>query len=395
MSWFELLISVQVQHLAMTLIHNLWQGAIVALALVGLLRLIPARKANLRYAACLAALILVFVCGLATWGWLNIRAGDAAAVLATTGEGSAASPSSAAISIWNWQLILVTVWLVGVLFMLCRLARSFGQIKQLKQNSRDASSEVQSLVTQIAERCGLLKPLRVLISDTISSAAVIGLLKPVLFIPASMITGLNKLQLEAVIAHEIAHIRRFDPVVNFCQLLIEAVLFFNPAVAWIGGQIRIEREACCDVFGVTATGDESMYLDTLALWAEQMKNEGSSPTVGALAFADRQESTLLDRVRRVLFPDFVPATRFSPLSTVFLFAIGLVLFASLWQGTMLAVQVADELLPHDQVVAKLTEYRNDYEGWPIQLNESDESIGAHDSEDQGGNRGQPTDDMSD
>lgn len=371
MTWFEPFSSAQIQHLAMTLIHNLWQGAIVALALVGLLRLIPARKAGLRYAACLMAMISVLVCGLATWGWLNIRAVNAAAV-AITGEGLAVSPSPAVFSIWNWQLILVTAWLVGVLFMLCRLARSFSQIQQLKHKSRDASAEVQTLVAKIAKRCGLLKPLRVLVSDTISSAAVIGILNPVLFIPASMITGLNPSQLEAVIAHEIAHIRRFDPVVNFCQMLVEAVLFFNPAVAWIGGQIRMEREACCDVFGVTATGDESMYLDTLALWAEQMKKQGSSPTVGALAFADRQESTLLDRVRRVLFPDFVPATRFSPISTVFLFAIGLVLFASLWQGTMFAVQVADELLPHEQVVAKLTESRDQYQGSPVDLLEGGE-----------------------
>ena len=168
MSWFEPFSSAQIQHLAMTLIHNLWQGAIVALALVGLLRLIPARKAGLRYAACLMAMISVLVCGLATWGWLNIRAVNAAAV-AITGEGLAVSPSPAVFSIWNWQLILVTAWLVGVLFMLCRLARSFSQIQQLKHKSRDASAEVQTLVAKIAKRCGLLKPLRVLVSDTISS----------------------------------------------------------------------------------------------------------------------------------------------------------------------------------------------------------------------------------
>ena len=150
MFWFELLISTHVQHLAMTLIHNLWQGAVVALALVGLLQLIPARKASLRYAACLTAIILVLVCGLATWGWLNIRAGDAAATLPTAGEGLAVSTSPTAFSIWNWQLILVAVWLLGVLFMLCRLARSFSQVQQLKQNSRDASADVQSLVAKIA-----------------------------------------------------------------------------------------------------------------------------------------------------------------------------------------------------------------------------------------------------
>ena len=134
----------------------------------------------------------------------------------------------------------------------------------------------------------------------------------------------------------------------------------------------MEREACCDAFGVTATGDESTYLDTLALWAEKMKHQSSPTTPGALAFADRKESTLLDRVRRVLFPDFVPAARFSPISTLFLFAIGLVLFASLWQGTMLAVQVADKLLPHEQVVAELTETRNEYEGEPFSPTQASE-----------------------
>ena len=364
---FEIPSPVDVQHLAMTLIHNLWQGAVIAFALVGLLRLIPARRSNLRYAACLAAMTSVLICGLATWGWLNIRAGNASA-----GQSLAAPASTAALSIWNWQLTLVAVWLAGALFMLCRLARSFGQVHHLKQKSRDPSGEVQLLIAHIAQRCGLRKPLRVLVNDTLSSAAVMGMLKPVLFIPATMITGLSQAQLKAVIAHEIAHIRRFDPVVNFCQSLIEAILFFNPAVAWIGRQIRMEREACCDAFGVTATGDESLYLDTLALWAEKMKSQKSPAPVGALAFADRRASTLLDRVRRVLFPDFVPAARFSPVSTIFLFAIGLVLLASLWQGTMLAVQVADKLLPHEQVVAELTETRNEYEGEPFSPTQASE-----------------------
>ena len=359
--------SANVQHLAMALLHNLWQGAVVALVLVGLLRLIPARKANLRYVACLSAMTLVLVCGLATWGWLNIRAANLASNVTALEKVTALSQSaSTAPSNWlNWPTLLVVLWLVGVAFTLARLAVSFCQVQQLKQDSRVASSDIQNLVQSVASRCGLKNPLRALVNENLSSAAVIGVLKPIVFLPASMVTGLTESQLEAVIAHEIAHIRRFDPIVNFCQMLIEALLFFNPAVAWIGRQIRMEREACCDAVGVSATGDQSVYLDTLALWAERM--QGSAAPVGALAFADRQKSTLVDRVRRVLFPDFVPATRFSPMSTVFLFAIGLTLLATLWQGTMVAVALADKLLPHEQIVQALEDTRDEYDGAPAPL----------------------------
>ena len=252
--------------------------------------------------------------------------------------------------------------------MLLRLIFSYSQVRQLHRSAEQASSQIRALVDRVAERVGLSRKLEILVSRDLNTAAVLGMLRPVLFLPAAMLTGLSEAELEAVIAHELAHIRRFDAVVNFCQRLVEAILFYNPAVWWISRQTRIEREACCDAVGVQATGDAGSYSETLARWAESLKQlpNGEAPAP-ALAFAKRNDSSLLDRVKRVLFPNFVPKSRFSPIGTLFLFLLSLGLLATLWKGTLVAVAIADELMPHEQVVVALTEKRNELIGEPQEI----------------------------
>jgi|GEM_PF-2913493 len=353
--------NVQVHHVALSLLHTLWQGALVAAVLWLLLRMIPARRANLRYGLCLFALFELLVSGLTTWGWLEIRQTQSIVEQVATQEPNAWLASLSTVLVWTW--------IIGMDFMLLRLIFSYSQVRQLHRSAEQASGQIRQLVDRVADRVGLSRKLDVLISRDLNTAAVLGMFRPVLFLPASMITGLSQSELEAVIAHELAHIRRFDAIVNFCQRLVEAILFYNPAVWWISRQIRIEREACCDAVGVQATGDAGSYSETLARWAESIQGQvpGAQVPAPALAFAKRNDSSLLDRVKRVLFPNFVPKSRFSPIGTLFLFLVSLGLLATLWKGTLVAVAIADELMPHEQVVVALTEKRNELIGEPEEI----------------------------
>ncbi len=106
-------------------------------------------------------------------------------------------------------------------------------------------------------------PVRFLLSRRIDVPMVIGWLRPVILIPVSATLGLAPQQLDALILHELAHIRRLDTVTNILLVAVETILFYHPAVWWVSRQVRIEREHCCDDFAVAACGDAVMYVEAL------------------------------------------------------------------------------------------------------------------------------------
>ena len=125
---------------------------------------------------------------------------------------------------------------------------------------------------------------------------VIGWLKPVVLLPASALAALSPQQLEAILAHELAHIRRHDYLVNLLQTLVETLLFYHPAVWWLSRRIRIERENCCDDLAVSLCGDPVAYANALAD-LESLRSETAPTHHIAMAATG---GALLQRVRRLL-----------------------------------------------------------------------------------------------
>ena len=111
---------------------------------------------------------------------------------------------------------------------------------------------------------GISRPVKFLQSALVNAPAVVGWLRPVVLVPASAVIGLSAAQLEAVIVHELAHIRRFDALANLLQMAVETALFYHPAVWWISRRIRVEREHCCDDVAVDTSGDALGYAKALA-----------------------------------------------------------------------------------------------------------------------------------
>jgi hypothetical protein len=172
------------------------------------------------------------------------------------------------------------------------------------------------------------RPVRVLESALALAPIVVGWLRPVILLPASAVSGLTPRQLEAVLAHELAHVRRHDYLVNIVQTAIETLLFYHPAVHWVNARIRSQREVCCDELAVDACGDARTYARALAELAE-LRCTRQPMAVGL------RGAGLLDRIRRILglAPERRPA-------------------ASRWLAGVLTVVVAASLAVGAYVAAK-------------------------------------------
>lgn len=313
-----------VQAIAWALVHFLWQGALVGLAAAVALRLLKSRSASARYALAVAALAAMLALPVAT----AIRIlGAAGAELSATGapgvERAIESPAKAGLAsslaaeggaapgfdLYSLRAALSPglpwifgLWLVGVSLLALYHLGGWRAVRRLARGGRPLSPELAARVHDLGRRLGVSRAVRLLESSAVSVPAVIGWLKPAILVPASSLAGLSPWQLEAVLAHELAHVRRHDALVNLLQAAVETLLFFHPAVWWISGEVRAEREHCCDDLAVSVCGDRLSYARALA------DLEGLRAPLPSLALA-ADGGSLIDRVRRLVGAPARPAGR--------------------------------------------------------------------------------------
>ena len=193
---------------------------------------------------------------------------------------------------------LVTLWIVGLCFCSVRLLGGLAIVARLRrQYTEPASHEWQQRLAALARRMRVRgrDAISLRVSVNIRTAAVIGWLRPVILVPASALSGLAPQQMEAVLAHELAHIRRHDYLVNLLQSVVETLFFYHPAVWYLSKRVRLERENCCDDDAVAVVGDPLTYA--AALTDLELLRQG----VPTLAMAANGGS-LLRRVQRLLQP---------------------------------------------------------------------------------------------
>ena len=154
---------------------------------------------------------------------------------------------------------------------------------------------VAASAVRIARRLGVRRSVRLLSSARVLVPAVIGWLRPAILLPAAVVAGMPAAHLDAILAHELAHIRRSDFLVNVLQSAAEVLLFYHPAVWWVSRQIRVERELCADDLAVAVSGDRVTYAAALT----SLESLRAEPLAIAIVSGD----DLLTRVRRLLEPD--------------------------------------------------------------------------------------------
>ncbi len=253
-----------IQALGWTLIHFLWQG--LALALLFQAAVPFCRTANARYNLAFATLAAMAAAPVATFFSLGavaidpvqISADIADDVIDAVGVGDAAGTSP-------WLHWLVVAWFAGVAALSLRVAGGWYLAQSLRRRAvTPLPPRLRARFETLRVQLGISRPVQFLQSALVAAPAVVGWLRPVVLIPASAVIGLTPAQLEAVIVHELAHIRRFDALANLLQMAVETALFYHPAVWWISRRIRVEREHCCDDVAVTTSGDALGYAKALA-----------------------------------------------------------------------------------------------------------------------------------
>jgi ankyrin repeat protein/beta-lactamase regulating signal transducer with metallopeptidase domain len=306
------------QRLGWVLIHFIWQGAGIALLLALALRLLSQASSQIRYAVIAVALLVAAAMPVVTWAVLGSAIKPALTLMAPTPstvlqpirtpsnlvEGSPVELVQGASHLgktsWKPDLAkiaaatlpyVVGLWLAGVLVLMGRLILGWIWSQRLCH----AGSPIREL--ECLERFGgLLKrmrvtvPVRLLQSVQIEVPTLIGWLRPTILIPVSVLSGLNPEQLEAILAHELAHVRRYDYLVNLFQTVVETILFYHPAIWWISRKLREERENSCDDIVLELMQDRLVYASALALLEEVR------PAFFALTASG---GSLLDRINRI------------------------------------------------------------------------------------------------
>lgn len=211
-----------------------------------------------------------------------------------------------------WELAVqgITVaYAAGLLLMLVRLVAGVWGGERLRSAGRPVESPaILSLLAAQARRLGLKVVPALRTCERVAVPVVVGLLKPVVLIPAGMLTGLSQDQLETVLAHELAHLRRHDHLVLLGQRLIETLLFFHPAVWYLSRQIDIVREECCDDLVLAQGGDALQYAASLLRVAELRLGQ-RVPPASALSADGGSPSELRRRIGRLLGIDSAPSMR--------------------------------------------------------------------------------------
>jgi beta-lactamase regulating signal transducer with metallopeptidase domain len=289
------------ERLGWTLLHFLWQGILVA-ALYALARALAGGRisARGRYTIACASLLAMTVAPALTYWWLG-NSGQAARIGDLTDWGARQLAPGVAYSPVTdpWQQAMpgiVMAWFAGAAACSLRLLMAFISAAALRR-SRHAPvlTEWQQTLDRLIERMHVSRSVRLLATDRVDSPSVIGWLRPVILAPVGVLCGLAPEQVEALLAHELAHVRRHDYLVNVLQGIAESLLFYHPAVWWISNQIRAEREHCCDDLAVAASGDVLVYARALA----ELESMRPAHLKAALSAND---GSLLRRIRRLTNP---------------------------------------------------------------------------------------------
>jgi beta-lactamase regulating signal transducer with metallopeptidase domain len=346
---------------AWALVHFVWQGAAIGALAVIVQRLTT--RPSARYVIGVGALAMMVVSVAGTFAILTSRAEPPDALSAfeasapgapdrstpsivdattlpeplASGEapGREASPTVVRSSIWTGTLAalnrpptaraIVLTWLAGVIVFTLRLTGAWIVTRRLATRAiRPIAAELKVRAQVIADRLALSQPVRLFESAAVRAPMIIGWIRPIVLMPAAVLTGLSMAQVEALIAHELAHLRRHDPVVNLLQSVVETLLFYHPAVWWVSRGVRQDREHCCDDLAISVTGDRLTYATALADLASQ--------AVGPQVALAASGGSLVARIARALGEpqprSWAPAAGSAVLLTVIAFAGLMPLFAA-------------------------------------------------------------------
>jgi bla regulator protein BlaR1 len=286
--------------LGFTLLHSLWQGALLLILFAGLHFVF--KTSRTRYLLGMGALLSQTLLSLLTFIWIFEPARESELLSSSVllpGEFLKMDSYTILHAIQSYiadnHQKFTFLWILGVSILLTRMFIGLVYTKHLKSAGTFlAPIEAEEILKDLAVRMKVKDAIALFESNKISSPLTIGWLKPVILFPVGMINGLSPAQVEAILAHELAHILRKDYILNILQSFVEVLFFFHPAVWAISHRVRVERENACDDMALDHCEGKLVLAHALA----EVATFQSKPAF-AMAFGARKY-TLLDRVKRIV-----------------------------------------------------------------------------------------------
>ncbi len=302
-------------------IHSLWQATAIAI-ISGIVALVVRKKSpQLRYWIHNAALLGVLIAAMVTFCMYydfskeigqTIFVPEKLEAATNQAEFISNNPSSidntqsdAPLSMEGLRMyfnrniyLIVTIWIMGVALFILKLLGGISYVYYLRSRLNFPADEYWlEMVEKLGKKAGVKRGMELVESALVRSPLVVGHLKPMILFPIGAINKLNTQEVEAILAHEIAHVLRNDYIFNIIQSVIEALFYFHPAVWWISTNIRTERENSCDDVAIALCGNSMTYAKALVS-VQEMAYYGSPQM--AMAFAGQRKNQLLFRVQRIL-----------------------------------------------------------------------------------------------
>jgi bla regulator protein BlaR1 len=282
------------------LLHFLWQGALVGLVYKAAKVMFP--RGEPRYRLGVVALLALALCPVLTSWHLSHAAANIPAIgpdtVAKAIQGGQALSFAAPASVPVLEAILpwmVLAWSCGVLFLCLRAWHQWRNVKALVKFAA-VLPVWEFKANEMAKRFGVRQSLRVLCSARIATPILIGWIRPVILLPMAVICNFPATQIELIFAHELAHLRRWDPLINLFQVVLETLHFYHPVVHWIGRDVRNEREICCDAIALAiGGGSRREFAETLVELGDLSERE--TPL-----FLAASGGELMDRVEQIILP---------------------------------------------------------------------------------------------
>ena len=288
-----------------TLIHSIWQGALIAIVMSVIFMGIKNKSPKLKYLAANMALLLVLVLAVLTFVDLyqtnptannliyishSISGGESILHIEKTGSASSIS------NFINGNLGLITAaWIMGFLFFIIKLIGGIAHLEFLKRSKLEIPAMWNEKLNALKQKINCKQQIELALSASVAVPIVLGAFKPIILLPVGMVNKMNPEEVESILAHELSHIVRKDYLFNMIQSIVESLLYFNPGVWWISAVIRSERENCCDDLAIEMCGDSLTYARAL-VGVEELYYQTPRLAMGLF----KEKKSLLNRVKRIL-----------------------------------------------------------------------------------------------
>lgn len=276
------------------LIHFLWQGALLGLAAAALLWLMRGARAGARYAVACTAMLACLLWPAYEFASALQSTPRSLQDLVLAGGDSAFGPSELLASIDNRLPLLVAAWLACVAALAMRSAFGLAWIAHARRTG-GRNEHWQQHLSRLAVRLGIRRQVGLRIVETLASPITAGWWRPVVLVPAALLARMPPELLEALLAHELAHVRRHDFLVNLLQNVVEILLFYHPAIWWLSRRIRHERELVADSIAAQLTGEPRRLAQALS---ELEKMQFASQRMALAA----DGGDLMQRIRHLMLP---------------------------------------------------------------------------------------------